>query len=484
MKNIAIIIGSLRGGGAERVAGYLSIGLSKRYNVYFFLRRQEALEYEYQGNIIYLNRQDLERDVRNRKKEFEIDCAISFLDATNWDNIRTRGREKVIVSVRNVYSRYHYFSKALHEVHKAHYQNADAVVSCAYGVKEDMVCNMGMPSEGIKVIPNFIYSDRIEERSREELPVKLRAFLAGSEYILNIGRLTEAKNQRMMIRQFAYFHQHFDTSIKLIILGSGDLQSKLEKDISDQGLSDYVLMENFSKNPFPYLANASLLAVSSKWEGFPNVIGESLALGVPVVSTDCISGPREILDDRIDYSSHIEGYEIAKRGILVENTEREWIGTSHFFAEALHRAISDKGLRECFKKNALAYTKRYDNEAILQSWIDVIEEGYSRQDSFLLQVNELNASAAKVIIIYGAGAYGKKVLSNLRRKEKTIFFAVSRYESLERNVEGIAIRELKELVYYRNEADLLISVLNPDLCNEMAVYAEALGFKKIYYPCV
>lgn len=113
--------------------------------------------------------------------------------------------------------------------------------------------------------------------------------------LLAIGRLTEQKDFSTQLRAFAQLRQRRQT--RLLILGEGELRGELEAMARQLGLTDDdVQLPGFTRNPFAYLARAALFVLSSRWEGLPGVLIEAMACGAPVVSTDCPSGPREILE--------------------------------------------------------------------------------------------------------------------------------------------------------------------------------------------
>lgn len=112
--------------------------------------------------------------------------------------------------------------------------------------------------------------------------------------ILGVGRLTPAKDYPNLIRAFGLVKQQRDA--RLMILGEGELRPELEALVDELGLNDSVALPGFVDNPYAYMAHASVFALSSFWEGLPTVLIEAVGIGTPVVSTDCKSGPREILD--------------------------------------------------------------------------------------------------------------------------------------------------------------------------------------------
>jgi glycosyltransferase involved in cell wall biosynthesis len=122
-------------------------------------------------------------------------------------------------------------------------------------------------------------------------------WLDENEYpvILAVGRLTEQKNHELLIRAFAQVIKQ--RKVRLVILGEGELRPRLQHLINIMGLADVVDMPGFVPNPLSYMNRAAVLAMSSSWEALPTSLIEALSLGVPVVSTNCPSGPAEILKD-------------------------------------------------------------------------------------------------------------------------------------------------------------------------------------------
>jgi glycosyltransferase involved in cell wall biosynthesis len=174
------------------------------------------------------------------------------------------------------------------------YSAVDRIVAVSDGVAEDTRQLAKLPPEKIVVIRNPVITPQMLEKSRmspdhpwfesPEVPV-----------ILGAGRLTRQKDFATLIRAFARVRAVLDS--RLVILGEGRSRPVLEKLIADLGIADAVSLPGHVTNPYAYMARSSLFALSSAWEGSPNVLTEALALGTPVVSTDCPSGPREILRD-------------------------------------------------------------------------------------------------------------------------------------------------------------------------------------------
>jgi glycosyltransferase involved in cell wall biosynthesis len=173
------------------------------------------------------------------------------------------------------------------------YPTVDAVVSVSIGVQEDLLSLVRLPSSIIHVIYNPVVDDDLPKRAAE--PIEHPWFTAGGPpVVLAVGRLTVAKNFSLLLNAFS--HVRRTRPCRLMILGEGPLRSRLEAQVSDLGLDEDVLLPGFVENPLRYMRNASLFVLSSSWEGLPSVLIQAMACGCRVVSTDCFSGPSEILE--------------------------------------------------------------------------------------------------------------------------------------------------------------------------------------------
>ncbi len=176
---------------------------------------------------------------------------------------------------------------------RALYPLADGIVAVSAGVAEDVLAITGLAPERVTVIRNPVITPALAARAAE--PVE-HAWLAPGQppVVLGMGRLTRQKDFPSLIRAFAWLRQR--RPARLILLGEGRDRAALAELAAGLGVTDDVAMPGFIANPYPWLARARLFVLSSAWEGSPNALTEALALGVPAVSTDCPSGPREILD--------------------------------------------------------------------------------------------------------------------------------------------------------------------------------------------
>jgi len=169
----------------------------------------------------------------------------------------------------------------------------DGVVAVSQGVAEDTTRIARIPPERITVIRNPVITPEL--LGQAALPCPHPWFQPGSPpVVLGMGRLQQQKDFPTLIRAFALVRRR--RPCRLVILGEGSGRAALLDLIDALGLAGEVDLAGFQANPYPFLARAALFALSSAWEGSPNALTEAMALGTPVVSTDCPSGPRELLD--------------------------------------------------------------------------------------------------------------------------------------------------------------------------------------------
>ncbi len=177
---------------------------------------------------------------------------------------------------------------------KRHYPEADFIVAVCQAVLEDLLKLIPYPREKTSVIYNPIEIEKIRILAREPTPHPWFNPKT-TPIILGAGRLSPQKDFATLIRALGHIKDL--TSARLIILGEGKERKKLVKLARSLGLLERVDLPGFSPNPWAYMARADVFVLSSRWEGLPGVLLEALAVGCPVISTDCPGGAREILED-------------------------------------------------------------------------------------------------------------------------------------------------------------------------------------------
>lgn len=173
------------------------------------------------------------------------------------------------------------------------YADADAIVAISAGVADDLAALADLDRGHIRVIYNPVVDEHFSVRAAKPAP---HPWLSdgGSPVVLSVGRLHRDKDYPTLLAAFARLRAQ--RPVRLLILGEGPLRTELEALTRQLGVAADVALPGFCGNPLPAMRQAAVFALTSRSEGFGNVLVEALACGCPVVSTDCPSGPREILD--------------------------------------------------------------------------------------------------------------------------------------------------------------------------------------------
>lgn len=384
MDYIAIIISKLNGGGAERCAANLSIELNKRFNVILVTFDGSNIKYPYDGKLIDLripkSNNFLSRivnvirrilKVHKIKKKYNVKVSISFLDGPNLVNALSRYKEKNIVSIRNMLS-----SEPMNLLRKRIIKLSsyitDKTVCLSRMVYQDMNENFDIPLDKLCVIYNHVDRYVLEQQSLNNItPCVLDD---NNFYIVTMGRLTVQKGQWHLIRAFKKISKVFP-NVYLIIIGEGELKSKLKDLAINLGLSDRIIFTGYIDSPHYLLDYAEVFVFPSIYEGLGNVLLEALSFNLPVVSTDCVAGPREILAPELDLSIRIDDIYYGEYGVLVppldyNNFESitDLTYTENLFADAVIELIENQNLRKRYVKNSSRVIEKFSKENIIKEW--------------------------------------------------------------------------------------------------------------------
>lgn len=228
------------------------------------------------------------------------------------------------------------------------YAAANLIITTSKGVADDLVTAFGVRRDKIAVVPNPVDLDAVREAARESIePSFERAWQR--PVIVAAGRLAEAKNYPLLIDAMAALRQRIDA--RLFILGTGDEEAAIRARIRERGLESSIILCGFQKNPWKYIAKADVFALTSRYEGFGNVLIEAMACGVPVVAT-ASAGTRDIVRHGVD-------------GLLVEQHEPA------AFAEAIASLVTDETTRQRMSAAALQDAPRFALPRIAQLYDDV-----------------------------------------------------------------------------------------------------------------
>ena len=348
-KRVLFIINSLAGGGAERVMCTLlraSQGELGDCRISLLLLDREAAAYEVPRWVAVEQldcRHSLVRSIWSvwrALRRARPDLTVSFLTRSNVANIiaGTLLGIPAIISER-VNTSSHLGSGAgaaiARALVKATYPRARRIIAVSQGVADDLRASFGVRSERMAVIANPIDLDAIRAQAARGAPLPI-----DGPYAVTMGRLVPNKNFAMLIEAFA----RSGIAGKLLILGDGPERAALTRRVEALGLAGRVAMPGFLDNPFPTLARADFYVSPSNAEGFPNSLLEAMSVGLPVIATNCPSGPSEVLAD-LQRTQVGPGVTFAPHGILVAPNDRDAM------AEAL-RAMADSSRRRGYAERA------------------------------------------------------------------------------------------------------------------------------------
>ena len=195
--------------------------------------------------------------------------------------------------------------------------------------------------------------------------------------VMNIGRLTYQKGQDKLIRAFKKVVKEVKNA-KLLIFGKGELKEELQELIKSLELENNVILAGFYDNPYKFLKKANIFAFSSMFEGLGNILLEAMACRVPIISTGCPYGPREIIAPNSDLESHAENIEEAEYGILVpvlhnDKNKDKLTKQEEIIANAIIKLLKDNKKRKEYAEKSAERIKFFTMEKNKKEWEDLIE---------------------------------------------------------------------------------------------------------------
>lgn len=371
LKKIGILINSLESGGAERVVSLLVNELkSRNVEPYLFLINDKRY-YEINSQINVFALKNVHKKFyifgylafafhySKLLKENNINVSISFLTKSNYINIISSifYSKKTIISERGYpsvgYKGYNIKSLINRYFIKLLYHRANLIIANSNGNLNDLLNNFNVPKKKLKLIYNPIDNKLISNFK----PVK-GFFDQNFTNLISVGRLDDNKNFSFQINAMKKLNNN---KIRLYIFGDGPDMLKLEKLIADSNLQNQVFLKGKVYNIFSYMKSADAFIFSSLSEGFPNVILEAISCKLPVISTNCLSGPDEILFDKI---MTIKDNAKSNLGILCpyNNIDK--------FVEAIECYYQDKAYwNEMVSKNYKSRIHDYDLKLITDQYL-------------------------------------------------------------------------------------------------------------------
>lgn len=310
MKKLLLIVPSLHQGGLEKVCAATARLLQPYFDVQIAIFDSRSIAYDIKGipvvdlrlpsrpGVIAKVINVLRRGMRLRKlkKKEQIDIAYSFGPTANLANIASGGRAKMWLGIRS------YMDMGNPKQIRLFCRCADMVVCCSETicreVQEQYRCGKAVTLQNPFDIKEV---KMLSGREEAELPWK------EGRILISMGREDSVKGFWHLLKSFALVHEKLSDT-RLMIIGKGEFEPY--KELAEKlGVNEDIFFTGLKKNPYPYLKKGTLYVLTSYYEGFPNAMVEAMSMGLPVIATDCKTGPREILEDRY--------------GILIPNMEPE-----------------------------------------------------------------------------------------------------------------------------------------------------------------
>jgi glycosyltransferase involved in cell wall biosynthesis len=401
MMKILIIVDSLKvGGGSDRVATILGSALyDEGYEISYLTLMDENPKYKFKGDYYTLNETDIYGEnnlkrvfnllkyspkIKRLCKDLNIDTIISVGDPSNFQAVLSRWMFKNnvhIIITQHMSPDIHLDSKIKVRLIKFFYPRADETVCVSKDMERILSESYGI--QNTQTIYNMMDIEKNIELSMEELPEKYKILFNGNYFnFINVGRLNRQKGQWFLIRSFRkVVNQH--NNARLFILGEGILKKELENLINNLNLNENVFLLGVQENVFPFLKKSDCFIFSSLWEGLPMTLIEALSMNLPIISTDCKTGPREILCPEIDPKKEIKYPYFGNYAILTRTFPNELIfnninkiplnESEEKLANLMIRMIEDPHLNKNYS-NGQIIAKNFDKDNIINIWNKLLKK--------------------------------------------------------------------------------------------------------------
>lgn len=415
-KKVLFFIYRLYGGGAERVVSNLSLALGCKYDIKIAIYDLEERTYPYEGELIRIKLPFSENPVHNNsiqrairffilitklsklKRDNKIDISVSFGEQANIINVLSKKKERIYISMRTTLSKElqnRAKKKILTALIKRLYNRAKAIVVPSALAAIDLEQSFGVRKNKLEIIHNYIDSVAINQLSNEPISDTDLSRLFRQKILLNVGRITPAKGQWLLLRLFKRIKERIPDA-RLVIIGEGESENHFKVKLLDYaanlGLKLYdrtindkfsldsdVFLLGFDSNPFKYMKQSQLLVFSSTFEGFPNTIIEAMQSELPVIAADCQSGPREIIAPNTDPSKHTSITEFHCSGILAPSLPSSSIDDPVDdsiiieWEKAIMTLLDNEDLRKKYIRKGIERATAFEKEIILKKWESLLE---------------------------------------------------------------------------------------------------------------
>lgn len=385
---ILLISPNLLGGGSERMLSRLSLALQDKYDVDVVLFDATKIAYPYGGKLLDLacgTRVGLLQNYwaivkriwrcRRLLKKGDYKAVFLFTGSSNKILNFCKTDAKVFYSCRG----YAYLHENYNNYHRLLAPNR-AILFNSYALQADYLMHYPDDISQTMVAYNFYDVAAIHQKKTEPLTGADAVFFDGHPVIVSVGRFSSQKGQWNLLKAFEILKQSNPT-VRLVFVGSrGSLEKSIQQMATQSRYVKDILFVGFSSNPYKYLAKAAVFVLPSVSEGFPNAMVEAMICGAPVVATDCMTGPREILCGRCVPDMQLETSCTTDCGILVptmpETPDFDYsnLSSSHrIMAEAILQILTDSALQQRMAAALAEKVTQFDESVLLPQYVDLIE---------------------------------------------------------------------------------------------------------------
>lgn len=388
MNNIKVCIlkESLAFGGNERSVANVTMTLENDYSVYLCLFNGQDVQFEYGGKLIdikappkktrlmkvinsFIRSFRVKRFVRREK----IDIMYEFLSISNYLTYVKYEKLIKIISSRdfaNLQNRICSYNKAL--------KRSDGMIFNSEYAKSFYLGTYPEDKDKVFTVYNIIDTEKIEEQANEQTEETFNEFILNHpNTIISVGRFCKEKCYESLLMSFVFIQKQVKGA-GLVLVGDGMYKDQYKLIIDKYNLQNDVYFTGFQKNPYKYMRKCRCFVLSSLSEGFPNVLAEAMAVGLPVISTNCFSGPAEILRKDALYVDLDKDFEQCDYGIMVPAIKDETEAAQHISKAVIH-LLSNSELIEKYsaisKKRALDFSKK----AALDSFKEIFSYLWSKK---------------------------------------------------------------------------------------------------------
>jgi glycosyltransferase involved in cell wall biosynthesis len=408
MNKIAIITPFLAQGGLEKVAVTGAEYLKEHFDTTLIVFDTFKVDYEYSGEMIDLKvplyglnplmkMLSLIKIVKKLKKlqgHEKYDLLVVHGELANLSTLFNSFNKKIIVIHENRFAKkssklknaiFNVLAKAIYNS-----KSTTKLITVSEGIRESFIANFELSLDKIQTIYNPYNIKTIQDLSQQNIPDDYSTLFHNHDVFLIAARLSEQKGHKHFLQIFKYHLSNSNNvNSKLVLFGDGELRSEVIEIAKEMKLKTYSIFDNdkyedsydvyflgFDKNPYKYMRNSKLFIMSSLWEGFGNTLVESMASGTPVISTDCKSGPKEILSHKIHediLDIHYGDYGILMPRIDGQDTDEI---KCKMWNEAINNIIKNDALYNKYAERGEVRANDFDVGIIMKQWKSLIENQF------------------------------------------------------------------------------------------------------------